>query len=270
MSSYNKKHDDNFDNNRSESPHSNESLLSLDNTLLCNIESDSDVHISTTFSEECSGSIAKVCKKNIKTNEITVSEITQGISSDLNVWQDKSLMNQVFAQFDSQNEKENTPDKCEDIINLDIFNTFYKEDLTPKPVNVCLPENTAKTSLGKPDINNVHKIKLNSSSCLHITNFGDDTMREDSFVCLSKENDKDISPNENDKNKSPVIQSKFKSLSKCNLPRKKLCLNDITLISEETKDTNPREYSMFYGLSNIVKKLIQEVKGISKLYRMFF
>lgn len=261
MSDYNKeKHDNHFDNKRFEYPHTNESLLSLDNTLLCNIDADSGLHISTTFVQECNGSMTKVCKEDITTNE--TAKITRGISSDLNDWQDKSLMNQVFAQFDSQDENENTPDKCGNITNLDIFDTFYKEDISLKPANIYPLEETAKTSLDKSGTSNFHKDESNNLSCLYITNFDDDTIKEDSFVRSSKQNEKD---------KSPIIQSKFRPLNKRNLPRKKLRLNDITLTSEETRkeNINPIEYPVFYGLPDIVKKLIQEVKGICELYRMF-
>ncbi|XP_032687366.1 helicase POLQ-like isoform X2 [Odontomachus brunneus] len=231
MSDYNKeKHDNYFDNSkRFEYPHTDESLMSLDNTLLCNIDASSGLHISTTFVQECNSSMANICKEDTIPNRIAVSKITR--------------------------------DKCDNITSMDVFDTFYEEDISPKPVNVHLFEKTAKTSLDKPDTSNFHKNKSNNLSCLYITNFTDDTMREDNFLC---------SPKQNEKDKSPVIQSKFKSLNKHKkIPRKKLCLNDITLTSEETRkeNTNSTECSMFYGLPDIVKKLIQEIKGICELYQ---
>ncbi|XP_014480295.1 PREDICTED: helicase POLQ-like isoform X2 [Dinoponera quadriceps] len=200
----------------------------------------------------------EVSKRNIKTSgpTIAVSTTTGGVSSNLNDWQEKSLMNEVFAQFDSQNE-EIVPDN---VASFDIFDTFCKEDTSPKPTNVYQAENTKKTSLDKANTANIHKDESNNLSCLYITNFDDDIM-EEGAVCSSKQND--------DKDKSPVIQSKVRSLNKFNLPKKKLRLNDIIPKLEDTKskDTNSAECPMFYGLPDIIKKLIQEAKGISELYQ---
>lgn len=267
MSDYDKDEHSNYLNNsrRSEYPHTNESLLSLDNTLLCDIEADSRLYTSiSTSSQERNSSMAEVSKQDIKTNGTAIPKATRDKSSDsnnLNNWQEKTLMNQVFAQFDSQNE-EIASDNCGNITSLDIFDMFSKEDTSPKPANVCLAKSTENTSLDEPNTSNLHKDELNVS-CLHITNFGDDTMEEGCFISSPKQND--------DQDKSPIIQSKFRPLDKSNIPRKKLCLNDITLKSEQrrNKNTNPMEYPIFYGLPDTVKKFIQEVKGICELYRMF-
>ncbi|EFN77230.1 ATP-dependent DNA helicase HEL308 [Harpegnathos saltator] len=266
MSDYNKEKDNNhLDNGKFEYLHSNESLLSLDNTLLCNIETDSDLHTSATSSQECNNSMVKVFKQDIKTNGRAVSKTPRDVSpdiNDLNDWQDKFLMNQVYAQFDLQNEKDNISNNSNNITDLGTFDTFYKEDTNFQPTDIYLPESsTVDTILNKPNITYLHKDELNNLSCLNITNFGDDIMEENNFVRSTKPNDKNV---------SPVIQSKFRPLNKCNLPKKKLCLDDISLKPEQIKNksTNPTECQnlTFYGLSDVAKKMIQEVKGICELY----
>jgi len=105
-----------------------ESLLSLDNTLLCNIETDSELQNSfETYvtSQKCSDSIPQhlqVSKEQIQ-NDTTLLKISQTKSPDFNEWQDKSLMDQIFAQFDSQDRKEYNCNSS-----LHISDTLCKEE----------------------------------------------------------------------------------------------------------------------------------------------
>jgi hypothetical protein len=107
-----------------------ESLLSLDNTLLCNIETDSELQNSfETYitSQKCSDPIpqhSQVSKEQVQNDATTLLKISQTKSPELNEWQDKSLMDQIFAQFDSQDKKECS---CNDS-SLHISDTLCKEE----------------------------------------------------------------------------------------------------------------------------------------------
>jgi len=173
-----------------------ESLLSLDNTLLCNIETDSQLqNFFETTSPKCSDSMKQVSKEQTQNDATTLLKISQIKSPDLNEWQDKSLMDQIFAQFDSQDKKE-----CSNS-SLNILDTFCKEE---------------------------------------------------------------------DQNKSPILETKSKTFREYKIPKKKLCLYESEASkSKRIKTTEPNymEHSSFYGLSNTVKNIIQEVKGICELYR---
>ncbi|KYM99877.1 Helicase POLQ-like protein [Cyphomyrmex costatus] len=241
------------DNGRSKSPYTVEFLLQLDNTLLCNIEPDNGLHASVNscqpfqeLNEATQGSRTLV--QNVATNATTSSKISFSVSPNMNEWQDKTLMNQIFAQFDSQNEEEIiSSESCNNISNYDIFDTFYKEDTRFELDNV--DQNVEEANqLHK----NVSHQELMSASCLHITNFGDDTLENDHFK-------KD--------NNSPILKTKSRSLNKCKILKKKLCFsNNVSILKETKNETNLTNYSSFYGLSDNVKKLIKEVKGIRELY----
>lgn len=253
---------------RSKSPYAIETLLSLDNTLLCNVEtslSDSGLPISFDMCEsfrERNGSTAQVSNEqtqNMKTNAIT-SKVLQSASPNVNEWQDKSLLNQVFAQFDSQSEA-TVSENCINISNLNLFDTFCKEDTTFEPANI--EQNVGRTSLDKMNKSIPHQNKLIDMSSLQITNFGDYTLENDSYTSPFKEDDKD---------KSPILKTKPKTLMECKIPRKKLRLNNNEVKSEiriKKEEKGSAEHSSFYGLTDTVKKLIQETKGICELYRKF-
>lgn len=224
---------------RSKSPYTIETLLSLDNTLLCNVETDSGLHIYSEMFESF--------RRHDDTIQVSNKQ-TRSVSPDTNEWQDKSLLNQVFAQFNSQSEKI-VSDDCNNISNLDMFDTFCKGDAKFEPAS--LEKNVGRTSLDKENKSISRQDKLIDVSPLEITNFGDYTLENNSYTSPSKD-------------KSPILKTKSKPLNKCKIPRKKLCLSDTK--KEEKIST---EHSSFYGLTSIVKKLIQETKGICELYRKF-
>lgn len=239
---------------RSKSPHAVESLLLLDNTLLCNIEPDSGSYISLEtckpFQEFNSSTQEQV--QNVTTGAAVSSRVSPNVSS--NEWQDKTLMNEIFAQFDSQNEEEIIPE-CNNISNLDIFDTFCKEDINSQLGNVN--QNIGQASLGQLHKSTSHRDELMNVSCLHITNFDDDTLHGS----FKKDDNKDG---------SPVLKTKPRTLNECKILRKKLCLNDAVSMSKKTEsETDSTNCSSFYGLPDTVKKLVQEIKGICELYRKF-
>ncbi|RLU26959.1 hypothetical protein DMN91_000758 [Ooceraea biroi] len=241
-----------------------ESLLSLDNTLLCNVETDSELHsASETYnaSEKLSGSAMQIFEEqqtqDVKTDATVVSKTLQNISPGLNEWQDKSLMDQVFAQFDLQ-DKEEVISSSHDNTSLHMFDTLYKEDYNQS--NMCL--NIERRSSDKADANVSQRDKLiNNISYLHITNFGSDTLESDSHASFPKIEDK--------QDKSPILKTKCRTLKEYKVPRKKLCLYDLESKSEkvQNKGSSSVEHSSFYGLPDIIKKLIQDVKGIRELYQ---
>lgn len=246
---------------RQKSPHSIESLLLLDNTLLCNIEPDNSILAPRTCSETYDSSekqnvsaaqISKEQMQNIKTNATAGSKESQSVSPNINEWQDKSLMNQVFAQF--ENEKEIVP-KDYSNISFDIFDTFCKEDTNFELSNVK-DQSVENTSLDEANKNILCQDKLANISYLCITNF-DDTLEDSPF----KEED--------DKDKSLILKSKSRSLNEYEKPRKQLRLRNIELRSETAKNenTSSTKCSLFYDLPHTVKKLIKEIKGIYELYR---
>lgn len=246
---------------RQKSPHAVESLLLLDNTLLCNIEPDNsifDLHTcSETYdsSQKHNVSAAQVSKgqmQNIKTSPTVPSKISQNVSPNINKWQDESLMNQVFAQFELQEEKENVLKDCSNISNIsfDVFDTFCKEDINSESSNVN-DQSTEKTSLDEENINISSQDRLANISYLCITNFDNDTLEDSHF--------KDV-------DKSPILKSKSKSLNEYKKPRKQLCLKNVELKSKN-ENINSTKCSLFYDLPYSVKKLIQEIKGIYELYR---
>ncbi|XP_012216296.1 helicase POLQ-like [Linepithema humile] len=249
---------------RSKSPHAIESLLSLDNTLLCNVETDSGLHTSSEMCEsfrEHNGATAQVSDEqiqNIKTNATIMSKVLQSTSPNINEWQDKSLLNQVFAQFDSQSEAL-VSENCNNISNLDMFDTFYKEDTKFEPANT--EQNIERTSLDKMNNSILDQDKVTDISSLHITDFGDYTLEHNNYISPSREDDKD---------KSPILKTKSKTLKECKIPRKKLRLNDNEVKSEikiKKEEESSTKQSSFYGLTDTVKKLIQETKGICELYQ---
>lgn len=245
---------------RQKSPHAVESLLLLDNTLLCNIESDNSIFAPNTCSKRYDSSqkhnvsITQVSKRqmqNIKTSPTVSSKISQSVSPDINEWQDESLMNQVFAQF--EDEREIVLKNCSNINSFDVFNnTFCKEDTNSESSNV--KEQIIGKVSDEANKNIPCQDKLTNISYLYITNFND-TLEDSSC----KENN----------DKSPILKSKSRSLNEYSKPRKQLCLKNIELNSKMKKNENisPTKCSTFYDLPLTVKKLIQEIKGINELYR---
>lgn len=248
---------------RQKSPHAVESLLLLDNTLLCNIETDNSIFAlhscSETYdsSQEHNVSATQVFKgqmQNTKTGPTIPSKVSQNVSPNINKWQDESLMNQVFAQFELQDEKEIVLKDCSNISSFDVFDTFCKEDTNSESSNVN-DQSIEKTSLSEANTNISCQDRLANISYLYITNFDDDTL-EDSRV-------------KEDVHKSPILKSKSKNLDEYKKPRKQLRLRNVELKSETAKNENisSTKCSLFYDLPHIVKKLIQEIKGIYELYR---
>jgi len=242
-------------NGKSKLPYAVESLLLLDNTLLCNIEPDNESHV---FSEICKplrefNEMPQASKEQVQSIVTTSSEVSSSVSSKMDDWQDKTLMNEIFAQFDSQTE-EIVPESCNNISSFDIFDTFDKEDTNSELGNV--DKNVEKASLDQLCKNILHQDELMNVSCLHITNFGDDTL-EDGFF---KKDDKDG---------SPILKTKSRILNECKILKKKTRLNNVSTSKGIENKTDSTNYSSFYGLSSNVKKLIQEIKGICELYRKF-
>jgi len=247
---------------RQKSPHAVESLLSLDNTLLCNIESDNSILALHTCSERYDSSqkhnvlvtqVSKTQMQNTKTSPTVSSKISQSVSPNINEWQDESLMNQVFAQF--EDEKEIVLKDCSNIdISYDVFNTFCKEDTNSELSNVK-EQIIGKVSLDEASENISSQDKLTNISYLYITNFNDDTLENSSC--------------KKDGDKSPTLKSKSRSLNEYSKPKKQLRLKNIELNSEMkiNENTSPTKCSIFYDLPLTVKKLIQEIKGINELYR---
>ncbi|XP_072752620.1 helicase POLQ-like [Anoplolepis gracilipes] len=243
---------------RQKSPHPVESLLLLDNTLLCNIEPDNNlVALHTCYDPSQKHNISA----QERTQDTKTSTVPSNVSPNINEWQDESLMNQVFAQFELQDEKEMIVEDCNNISNFDIFDTFCEEETNSELSNVKdqsiqRKKNSIKekSSLDEGNKNISCQDKLANISYLYITNF-DDTLNDG----LSKEDD----------NKSPILKSRSRSLNiKYTKPRKQLCLRNIELQSKMTKNENSStECSLFYDLPHTVKKLIQEVKGIYELYQ---
>lgn len=250
------------DNGRPRSPY--ESLLLLDNSLLYDIEPDNGLHIP---SETCKpfrqpdNSVAQASKRqrDAATDATASSRVSPGVASNTSEWQDKTLMNQVFAQFDSQDTKEIVPEDCNNVSDFDIFDyTFCKED-----VNSELDENVGRnveTSLSRHK--NLHKSisqdELINVSSLHITNLGENILEDSSF-----EKD-DI------REGSPILKTKSRILSECKIAKKKVRLNNAASESKKVENaTDSTNCPSFYDLSNTVKRLIQEVKGICELYRKF-
>ncbi|XP_025267746.1 helicase POLQ-like [Camponotus floridanus] len=247
---------------RQKSPHAVESLLLLDNTLLCNIESDNSILAVHTCSEMYDSSqkhnvsVTQVSKRqmqNTKTSPTVSSKISQSVSSNINEWQDESLMNQVFAQF--EDEREIVLKDCSNIdISYDVFNTFCKKDTNSELSNVK-DQIIGKVSLDEACENISSQDKLTNISYLYITNFNDDTLQNSSC--------------KKDSDKSPILKSKSRSLNEYSKPKKQLCLKNIELNSEMkiNENTSPTKCSIFYDLPLTVKKLIQEIKGINELYQ---
>ncbi|KAG5319835.1 HELQ Helicase, partial [Pseudoatta argentina] len=239
-------------NGRSKSPCAVESLLLLDNTLLCNIEPDNELYVSVDtcqpFQEhDETAQVSKESLQSVATNATASCKIFS-VSPNANEWQDKTLMNQIFAQFDSQNEEEINSESCNNISNYDIFDTFYKEDTRSDLDNV--DQNVEKADQLHKNV--LHKDKLIDASYLHITNF-DDILEDNDF----KKDDKDS---------SPILKTKSRPLNECKILKKKLRFsNDV--LKEAKNETNSTNCSSFYGLPDTVKKLIQEVKGICELYQ---
>ncbi|KAG5328374.1 HELQ Helicase, partial [Acromyrmex charruanus] len=239
-------------NGRSKSPCAVESLLLLDNTLLCNIEPDNELYVSVDtcqpFQEhDETAQVSKESLQSVATNATANCKIFS-VSPNANEWQDKTLMNQIFAQFDSQNEEEINSESCNNISNYDIFDTFYKEDTRSDLDNV--DQNVEKADQLHKNV--LHKDKLIDASYLHITNF-DDTLEDNDF----KKDDKDS---------LPILKTKSRPLNECKILKKKLRFsNDV--LKEAKNETNSTNCSSFYGLPDTVKKLIQEVKGICELYQ---
>lgn len=251
---------------RSKSPNAIDTLLSLDDTLLCNVETDSGLHTSfKTFSQEydsCSA-IKEEWTRSTAVKTAPINNMSKSRSVSPNEWLDRSLMNQVFAQFDSQNEENIFVNNCDNISNLNIFDTFCKDDAPNRSEshNVKpLSESNQNVERTASDNNSkLHEDKsFTNMPCLSITNFGDDTL-----ISNSEDNNRENS-------KSPVLTGKCKSAMKCKIPKKRLRLIDSpSKKTEENKETSSTESSTtaFYGLSDTVKKLIQEIKGIRYLYR---
>lgn len=245
-----------LNNGRSKSPYAVESLLLLDNTLLCNIESDNGLYVSVDthqpFQEHNETmQVSKESLQNVAINATASPKISFSVSPNVNEWQDKTLMNQIFAQFDSQNEEEINSESYNNISNYDIFDTFCKEDTKSDLDNV--DQNVEKADQLYKNV--LHQDKLMGASCLHITNFGDNTLEDNDF----KKDDRDS---------SPILKTKSRPLNECKILKKKLRFsNDV---SKETKHkTDFTNCSSFYGLPDTVKRLIQKVKGICELYRKF-
>lgn len=250
---------------RQKSPHI-ESLLLLDNTLLCNIESDNSIFAPHSCSETYDSpqkqnvSVARVFKEqmqNVKTNATFVSKElakSQSASPDINEWQDKSLMNQVFAQF--ENEKELIVPEDSNI-SFDKFDTFCKEDIHTNFESNVKDQSIEETSLAEANRNILCQDKFTNISNLCITNF-DFTLEDSSF----KEDD--------NKDKSPILKSKFRNVSEYKKPKKQLCLRNNELRLEKStnnENISSTKCSLFYDLPHTVKKLIEEIKGIHELYR---
>lgn len=245
---------------RQKSPHAVESLLLLDNTLLCNIEPDNSIFALHTCSETYDSSqkhnvsAAQVSKgqiQNTKTSPTVPSKISQSVSPNINKWQDESLMNQVFAQFELQEEKENVLKNCSNI-SFDVFDTFCKEDTNSESSNVT-DQSIDKTSLDEENINISCQDRLANISYLYITNFDNNTLEDSCF--------------KEDVDKSPILKSKSKSLNEYKKPKKQLCLKNVELKSKNENINSTKCSSLFYDLPHTVKKLIQEIKGIYELYR---
>ncbi|KYQ59297.1 Helicase POLQ-like protein [Trachymyrmex zeteki] len=243
-----------LNNGRSKSPYAVESLLLLDNTLLCNIESDNGLYVSVDthqpFQEHNETmQVSKESLQNVAINATASPKISFSVSPNVNEWQDKTLMNQIFAQFDSQNEEEINSESYNNISNYDIFDTFCKEDTKSDLDNV--DQNVEKADQLYKNV--LHQDKLMGASCLHITNFGDNTLEDNDF----KKDDRDS---------SPILKTKSRPLNECKILKKKLRFsNDV---SKETKHkTDFTNCSSFYGLPDTVKRLIQKVKGICELYQ---
>ncbi|KAM0724825.1 Helicase POLQ-like [Formica fusca] len=248
---------------RQKSPHAVESLLLLDNTLLCNIETDNSIFALHSCSETYDSSqkhnvsatqVFKGQMQNTKISPTVPSKVSQNVSPNINKWQDESLMNQVFAQFELQDEKEIVLKDCSNISSFDVFDTFCKEDTNSESSNVN-DQSIEKTSLSEANTNISCQDRLANMSNLYITNFDDDTL-EDSRV-------------KEDVHKSPILKSKSKNLDEYKKPRKQLRLRNVELKSETAKNENisSTKCSLFYDLPHIVKKLIQEIKGIYELYQ---
>lgn len=248
-------------NGRSKSPCTVESLLLLDNTLLCNIEPDNGSQHVSPASEMCRprrgfGEAAQATKgQSVATASPRVSPRTPRMSPSITEWQDKTLMNQIFAQFDSQNEDEVVPESCNNISTFDIFGTSYRED-TNSELGDNVDRNVAEAAPGQLRKSAIHQDELMNASCWHITNFGDYTLEDSSFQ-------------KNDRSDSPILKTKSRALNECKILRKKpRCdLNSDVSSKEAKSETDSINSSSFYGLPNTVKKLIQEVKGISELYQ---
>ncbi|KYN36744.1 Helicase POLQ-like protein [Trachymyrmex septentrionalis] len=242
-------------NGRSKSPCAVESLLLLDNTLLCNIEPDNGLYVSVDTPQPFqeyneTAQVSKESLQSVATNA-TSSKISFSVSLNANEWQDKTLMNQIFAQFDSQNEEEINSESCSNISNYDIFDTFYKEDTRSDLDNV--DQNVEKADQLHKNV--LHQDKLMDASCLHITNFGDDTLEDNDFKKDAKDS-------------SPILKTKSRPLNECKILKKKPRFSNDVLVPKEAKNkTNFINCSSFYGLPDTVKKLIQEVKGICELYQ---
>lgn len=239
-----------------------ESLLLLDNTLLCNVETDIILHTSYERydKQNVSACVSSEAMQNIKTNEaITLKTV----SSDVIEWQDKTLMNQVFAQFDSQNEETFTQKSCCNISCLDnMFDTFCKEDKNFESFNVYSKHNNKKSSSEKLNTNVLYQHKPVAISVLQYSNLDDERLGDNNYTGSSTEND--------NKQKSSISEAKARIFNNNGIPKKKACLNNIGCILGNANDNELgfTEYQ-FYGLSNTVKELIQQVKGICELYRKF-
>ncbi|XP_077272175.1 mutagen-sensitive 301 isoform X3 [Temnothorax americanus] len=248
-------------NGRPKSPYIFESLLLLDNSLLCNLEPENGLRVSSDtcepFREHNDGSMAQASERqvqNVATDATTGAKVSSDVSLNMNEWQDRTLMNQIFAQFDSQNEEEIVLENCNDISNFDMFDTFCKEDTNSESGN-NVDQNVEKAPSNQLHKGTSYQGESMNLSYLHITNFGDDTFKDSSF----KKNDS--------RESSPILKTKPRNLSECKILRKKPRLNGAALVSKEAeKETDSTNCSSFYGLPDTVKKLIHEVKGISELY----
>lgn len=248
-----------FDNNgRPKSPHTVESLLLLDNSLLYDVEPDNGLHIPSETNEpfqELDDSVVQASKRQRNDAKVS-SKVSFSASSNVNEWQDKTLMNQVFAQFDSQNAEEIVSENCNNISDFDMFDTFCKEDM-----NSELGQNVEEASLSQRKSlhkNLSYQDELMNVSCLHITNFGD-TVLKNSPV---KKND--IGEG------SPILKAKPRILNECKIAKKKFRLNNAVSVSKKVEnEIGSTNRSSFYDLPDTVEKLIQEVKGICELYRKF-
>ncbi|XP_011645819.1 helicase POLQ-like [Pogonomyrmex barbatus] len=243
---------------RSESSHAVESLLSLDNTLLCNIEPDNGLLIhseeSYGFSRQFSASVVPVFKNQTQNVAIDTAATSPRVSPNINEWQAKTLMNQVFAQFDSQNEKEVIHENCNNISSLDLFNTFCKENTNSESDNIN--QNFEEIFLDQLHKNTSHENSLTNASCLNIINFDDNILEDGPSEKVDNRKD------------SPILKAKPRTPNKCKILKKRLRLNDAVPISKETKNkTDFTNCSSFYDLPNTVKKFMQEVKGICELYQ---
>ncbi|XP_020293025.1 helicase POLQ-like [Pseudomyrmex gracilis] len=259
----------NNNNRRSKSPNAIDTLLSLDDTLLCNVEAESGLHTSfRKFSQEydsCSASEEEwTARRSTAVKIAPINNMSKSRSVSPNEWLDRSLMNQVFAQFDSQNEENIFVNNCDNnISNFNIFDTFCKDDaLNRSESHNVKPLSESNQNVERTTSDNNSKLHEDKSftniPCLSITNFGDDILMGNS------EDDN------RENNKSPVLTGKCKSATRCKIPKKRLRLIDSpSKKTEENKETTSSESSSsaFYGLSDAVKKLIQETKGIRYLYQ---